>query len=66
MAAGQSHPLGTDLQLPEPALPQLPAFYLVNTVGPHLADLVEKVREDAAVAKDFPRGTLAHVPDLKR
>ncbi|CAO0837349.1 integrase [Streptomyces microflavus] len=41
-------------------------LYLVNTVGPHLADLVEKVREDAAVAKDFPRGTLAHVPDLKR
>ncbi|MEU0097197.1 integrase [Streptomyces sp. NPDC006267] len=41
-------------------------LYLVNTVGPHLADLVERVREDAERTKDFPRATLAHVPDLKR
>ncbi|MCZ4102161.1 MULTISPECIES: integrase [Streptomyces] len=41
-------------------------LYLVNTVGPHLADLVEQARADAARTKGFPRGTLAHVPDLKR
>ena len=38
-------------------------LYLVNTVGPHLADLVENVSEDAATTKDLPRATLAHVPD---
>lgn len=41
-------------------------LYLVNEVGPYLADLADSVRADHAAARDLPRATLTHLPALRR
>ncbi|MFF2128719.1 hypothetical protein ACFVW1_25680 [Streptomyces olivochromogenes] len=41
-------------------------LYLVDVVGPHVADLLAQVRADAAQDSGLPGGTMAHLPALRR
>jgi hypothetical protein len=40
-------------------------LYLVNEVGPHLADLLEELRADVAAADELPRFTVEHLPAMQ-
>lgn len=39
-------------------------LYLVNDIGPHLADLLDELRADTAAAADSPRCTVKHLPAM--
>ncbi|WP_431040772.1 hypothetical protein ACQUSR_01935 [Streptomyces sp. P1-3] len=41
-------------------------LYLVDVVGPHIADLLDQVRADAAEGVGLPGGTMADLPALRR
>ncbi|WP_405738564.1 site-specific integrase [Streptomyces sp. NBC_01525] len=41
-------------------------LYLVDVVGPHIADLLDQVRAEAAEDVGLPGGTLAHLPALRQ
>ncbi len=41
-------------------------LYLVDVAGPHVADLLDQVRADAAADAGLPGGTMAHLPALRR
>lgn len=41
-------------------------LYLVDVVGPHVADLLDRVRAEAAEDVGLPGGTLAHLPVLRQ
>lgn len=40
-------------------------LYLVNDVGPHLADLLDELRADVAAAEHLPRFTVDHLPAMR-
>ncbi|MGW6095634.1 hypothetical protein ACWFRK_14955 [Streptomyces sp. NPDC055157] len=40
-------------------------LYLVNEVGPQLADLLEELRADVAAADELPRFTVEHLPAMQ-
>ncbi|MFJ6636699.1 sensor domain-containing protein [Streptomyces sp. NPDC091376] len=40
-------------------------LYLVNDIGPHLADLLDELRADTAAAADSPRCTVKHLPAIQ-
>ncbi|MCX4591710.1 integrase [Streptomyces sp. NBC_01549] len=58
----RTHPVPDSLLQPLLAT----CIYLVDVIGPHLADLLDEVRADTAVAQTLPNLTLDRLPELRQ